>query len=123
MKDSSAWPLMQACKDISREIIYRSDEVLEVELLGRQVIQDLLSVFWDGAVTGGKDIAHKEFSGKAYLLMSSNYRHVFERALEKIKSGSSPFPEQYCRLQLVCDYVGGMTDSFAVMLHKRLKNG
>jgi len=35
------------------------------------------------------------------------------------ETGSS----QYCQMQLVTDYICGMTDSFARDLHQKLKNG
>jgi len=42
----------------------------------------------------------------------------YDNALAKGK-----LPERYCRLQLVTDQIAGMTDTFAIRLHKRLMNG
>ena len=78
-----------------------------------------MDVFWEGAeampATG--DPSTSTFAGKAAALFSSNYRRVFQHAL------TEGLPEEYCRLQLVTDYICGMTDSFAKNLHAGLFNG
>ena len=48
-QDCSAARLIGSCKRIAREFVYSSDEILRIELMGRNVIQDLLSLFWEGA--------------------------------------------------------------------------
>lgn len=122
VKDSTAWPLVKACRKINRERVYCSDETLKLELMGRKVIQDLLDIYWEGydfRGIGKKNLSNSEkFAQKAYDLMSDNYQKVFKHALNK-----NDLPESYCRMQLVTDYVCGMTDTFAVNLHKRLTNG
>jgi dGTPase len=60
----------------------------------------------------------KSFQGKIYNLLSSNYRTVFESALK-----DPSLPPRYHQLQLVTDYVCGMTDGFACKLHAQLTNG
>jgi len=81
-----------------------------------------MDVFWEGAKVCGTASAPEEckkgFAGKAFALISSNYRRVFTSTLAEKK-----LPEQYCRLQLVTDQIAGMTDTFAIMTHKRLMNG
>jgi dGTPase len=92
-----------------------------LELMGRKVIGDLMDVFWEGAAaipTKGQ-VKTKKFPGKAAELISSNYRKVFQAfAAEK-----PTLPEIYHRLQLMTDYICGMTDSFAKTLHAELFNG
>src|SRR5271166_585758 len=118
--DCSAAAMMKACKDIARDVVYKSKEVLSIELTGRRIIQDLLNIFWEAARTGGPDTDHKTFAGKAYLIMSSNYRTVFEARLKQVREKQTVIPEEYFRIQLACDYVAGMTDSFAASLHRKL---
>lgn len=125
VRKCSAAPLIGACKDIAREVVYRCDEVLRVEVMGRALIGELLTIFWEAA-EHYPSWGAAPFGEKAFLLMSSNYRQVFQDALRKIKTGDKEFteaPEVYYRVQLVCDYVAGMTDTFATNLHKRLTNG
>jgi dGTPase len=122
-RDCSASPMFKACKAFLKKVVYNCDEILRLELLGRRVICDLLTIFWEGASTCSGVVDAGTFANKAYLLMSDNYRLVFERALEETVKHEKSIPELYCRIQLVCDYVAGMTDTFASTLHKRLVNG
>ena len=51
-----------------------------------------------------------------YDLMSKNYRSVYEDALATL-------PAAYCKALLLADYVCGMSDNFAVRLHRDLMQG
>ena len=77
--------------------------------------------FWEGAATiplaGPPNTS--TFAGKSAALFSANYRRVFQHFVEENKD----LPEKYHRLQLLTDYVCGMTDSFAKRLHAELFNG
>ena len=114
--DSEAGALIKACKKVGQKYIYCSEENLKLELMGRRVIQDLMDVFLEGAYEGSKN--GERFARKIYDLTSRNYRVVYENA-KKEKN----LPEGYCSMQLVTDYICGMTDTFACTLHKRLTNG
>ena len=62
-------------------------EVLRLEVRGRQVIHDLMSLFWEGAehyLRHGKATTAR-YGGKLYLQISANYRNLFERRLERGK--------------------------------------
>ncbi len=115
-KGSKAGALIEACKEVGQKYIYCSKANLKLELMGRRVIQDLMNVFWEGASEGSKD--GSRFASKIYDLTSRNYRVVYKEAIKDKK-----FPEKYCNMQLMTDYICGMTDTFACTLHKRLTNG
>lgn len=115
-KDSKAGALIEACKKVGQNDIYCSKETLKLELMGRRVIQDLMDIFWEGALKGSK--GKKDFACKIYDLTSRNYSVVYEEAKKK-----GDFPEKYYSMQLMTDYICGMTDTFACTLHKRLTNG
>lgn len=121
-EDCEAATFVQACTGIGVDYVYPSPPTLKLELMGRRVIHDLMNLFWEGARVCGAGDAPKEckkgFAGKAFKLISSNYKNVFLSTLKKGK-----LPERYCRLQLVTDQIAGMTDSFAMRLHKLLMNG
>jgi dGTPase len=116
IKDGTAGVLVRACKDLGKEFVYRADETLRLELRGRRVIHDLMDIFWEGAQTG--KLGGFSFSDKEYALLSKNYRTICEHALREER-----LPEGYCKLQLVTDYICGMTDTFACRLHQSLTNG
>lgn len=113
-KDSEAGALIEACKEVGIKYIYCSKETLKLELMGRRVIHDLMDIFWEGASSKDK----KDFAGKILDLTSRNYRVVYDKAMKE-----KDFPEKYCSMQLMTDYICGMTDTFACTLHKRLTNG
>jgi len=115
-KDSSAGALIEACKGVGQEYIYPSKENLKLELTGRRVIQDLMDIFWEGASKGSPPA--KGFARKIFDLTSTNYCVVYEKAMKEKK-----VPAEYCSMQLMTDYICGMTDTFACTLHKRLTNG
>ncbi len=119
VKDSGAFRFVKACSKLNRSRVYCSDETLKLELMGRNVIWDLMDLFWEGVKHA--DPERKEIrplADKAFNLLSDNYRSVFRHAMEGKK-----LPETYCRLQLLTDYICGMTDTFAAGLHRRLMNG
>lgn len=109
--------LWRACKSIARDYIYTAESILRLEIMGREVLQDLLTLFWSG-VEGAPERFDKSAHRKLYDLMSRNYREIFERSCQ-----DNNFPRDYCRLQLLADYICGMTDSFATDLHRQLRNG
>jgi dGTPase len=119
--ESEAAALANSLRNIGQTRVYPTRSTLTLELMGRQVIGDLMDVFWEGAAampTSGP-VRTKKFEGKAAALISSNYRKVFQEfAAEK-----PALPEAYHRIQLMTDYICGMTDSFAKTLHAELFNG
>jgi dGTPase len=117
----TAAPFIKLLKSIGRTKIYCTHSNLKLELLGRKVIKDLLTLFWEGAAELNPDssIIPKNFTGKLQALLSDSYRKVFSHFAKE----GVDLPIAYHRFQLVTDYVCGMTDSFAKRLHSELTNG
>lgn len=117
--DSAA--LIERLKVIGTSRVYCTAPTLKLEIMGRKVIGDLMTVFWEGAskLPTDKPPKTKAFAGKIGALLSENYRRVFQHFVQSNKE----LPEAYHRFQLVTDYVCGMTDSFAKRLHAELTNG
>lgn len=90
------------CKAVSMKKIYRSRDVLDIELAGFRVINTLLDLMID-AVTSPE----KAYSQLLIDRVSGQY---------SIKA-----PELYDRVQAVLDYVSGMTDVFALDLYRKIK--
>lgn len=113
--------LREACKKFAQSHVFTMPSVLRVELMGRRVINDLLDLFWSGVVPEEKD--RKGFSRKTYSLLSENYRAVYDNEKSQDARSSAPrIPIEYRKLQLVADYLCGMTDTFAMSLHRELFN-
>ena len=89
------------CADISIKKIYRSKDVLDIELAGFRVISTLLELMID-AVTSPE----KAYSELLINRVSSQYN---------IKA-----PVLYERIQAVLDYISGMTDVFALDLYRKI---
>lgn len=110
--------LLKACKDIGGKHIYRHHSILALEIMGRNVIQELMRMFWEGVSEATEEEQFSDvFHGKIYALMSSNYREVFKASM---KDGQDP---TFAKLQLVADWVSGMTDSYATALYRELTTG
>jgi dGTPase len=136
LKDGDTRDLRKTCKNLGQEEVYTSSEIVTREAKGRQIIADLMGFFWEGARhthwdksesgeaddNGGVEV-EGEFAEKAYDLMSENYKLVFERDMSPERVETTGIPREYRQLQLVADYVSGMTDGFAQSLHKDLFNG
>ena len=98
-------PLSEAykqCSKVAFEKIYRSRDVLDIELAGFHVISTLLELMIDAVQS-----PEKAYSQLLINRVSSQY---------DIKA-----PTLYGRIQAVLDYLSGMTDVFALDLFRKIK--
>ncbi len=121
MAASGAEVLWRSLKTFAKTHVYNHRRVLEVELKGHRTIHALMDVFWDGITQRegrDKDSPLTEARGPlpnyVYALISENYRRV-------AGAESNRMPMRYRELQLITDMISGMSDSFAVALHKDLR--
>lgn len=89
------------CAAISMEKIYRSRDVVDIELAGFRIITTLLELMIDAVCS-----PEKVYSQILINRVSSQYN---------IKA-----PALYERIQAVLDYVSGMTDVFALDLYRKI---
>ncbi len=125
LKEGDTSALWRASKKIAQKHVFTSPSILKLELMGRRVIHDLMDLFWEGVVRASHpdDPGPSGFPKKLYSLLSENYKAVFEHEIMCDRRDATNIPVTYRRLQLVGDYLCGMTDSFAVSLHRELTNG
>lgn len=132
LEDGNTSGLLDVCKTLGQDEVYTASEIITREAKGRRIIADLMDFFWEGARCtfwdvnsegSGKVKVEGEFAEKAYNLMSENYKIVFERDMSQKRVDETEIPREYRQLQLVADYISGMTDGFAQSLHKDLFNG
>ncbi len=90
---------------ISVSKIYKSKEVVEKEVAGYRIIADLLAVF----VTA----LNNNFEGKA-----SNYDTLVLNLLPEEHQIENT--NLYNRIMMICSYVVGMSDGYAIRMHKKL---
>jgi dGTPase len=108
-----------ACKTFAAKDIYPKTSGLE--LLGRNVIHDLMNFFWHEVKDCPDtidDIKPSSFRAKAIKMTSTNYRRIYELVRRDGK-----IPPRYLEFQFITDYICGMTDSFACSLHRSIFNG
>jgi len=122
--------LISCSKKASQNHVYPVRPNIELELKGRRVIHDLMDLLWIGIEQfDGKPPKSKNTPGKAWNILSENYRALFESEWRRSVETASKrnvdvcLLRHYLRLLLLTDYVGGMTDTFACTLHRSLNNG
>ena len=104
--------LIGSFKDFAFERIYKHDSVIRAELKGHKSIPAIMDVLWR-AILGVRKGTASKVDEYAYSLISKNYIRVHKKSTE--------LPLWYRDIQLVCDQVCGMTDSFAIRMYQDLK--
>lgn len=89
------------CAEVSLEKIYRSRDVLDIELAGFRIISTLLELMIDAVCS-----PEKAYSQLLINRVSSQY---------KINT-----PDLFEKIQAVLDYISGMTDVFALDLYRKI---
>jgi dGTPase len=93
------------------KIVYDDKKITQTELAGWEAIQGLLSIFIPAILSEDNGI-----NRRLYRNISSSYRYIYEK-----HSKESHPNEQYNKIQLVVDFISGMTDSYAISLYQKLK--
>ncbi len=91
--------------NLSVSKIYKSTEVVEKEVAGYRIIADLLAIFTTAL-------------NNTYENTASNYDTLVLNLLPKEYRITSP--KLYDRIMLICSYVSGISDSYAIRVHKKL---
>lgn len=115
--DNPAATFVKECKTLARKRVYSAPAIVQLELMGRRIIQDLMTVFWEAASIGVEGPTLKSYADRSLSLISENYRNIYRAAVDR------GLDENYARMQLVTDQISGMTDNYACALHKQLSNG
>jgi dGTPase len=119
--DSEESKLCAALKEFARVHAYLSPAVLEIEYRGAVILHQLMDDLWEG-ISDRKsfcDPSSRRVGPRAsfvYSLISDSYRWHFERIVDP---GISI---RYREFQLLTDMVSGMTDGYAVDLHKKIRS-
>ena len=119
--------ILNHIKDLIFKKAFSSAEVLELELVGDTVITKLLDLFIPAILKiSCKNSTKTKKEEKLVRLISDNFLYVqcLPKSLND-KDWRLRIKEltDYEKIQIVVDYISGMTDSYAVSLHKKLMNG
>jgi dGTPase len=103
--------IVKTIKSITLQKLYKSKTVLEIEAAGFEVISGLLDLFIHAV------------HYKRYDLEKKNY--YLDKILEIIPQQYQNTPNDgdgfYTNIIQICEYIAGMTDSFAIALYKKFK--
>ncbi|ABQ14229.1 deoxyguanosinetriphosphate triphosphohydrolase [Dichelobacter nodosus] len=98
---------LKALRQFASDYIYNLQPVVEIQVAGNRILRGLLDIFCTAvANTVLNNKTSRRHDEMILLLLPTRYRRYAD----------SP----YQKLLAVCDYVSGMTDSYAVSLYKKL---
>lgn len=101
---------LKALTEFAGNHIYNCQSVVNTEIAGYRIIGDLLEMFCQAV----NDIAENSKP----LAASKMVFHILPTRF--IGKGRIPDENLYIRTLKICDYVSGMTDSYAVSLYQNL---
>lgn len=110
---SNAADIREAYKQL-QYIVFDDKNIVKKEIAGWEAIYGLLDIFTKASKNENfKEKGKNSYESRLYKLISSSYRYVFSD-IEKYQN------EEYKKLQLIVDYISGMTDSYAINLYQEL---
>lgn len=112
LSDGGVGELHKALGKIAYEYVFRSKEIVRIELSAKPVFDFLLDTFVPASLGEGKDA----IGDKRLRIISENYKTAFDVFSKNQSDGE----QAYRRLLLVTDYLCGMTDSYAKKLYQEL---
>jgi len=116
IKESRFSAAVEAIKEITKERLYKSRSVLEIEAAGFEVLGGLL----DLCITAVND-EHDRRCGRLERSRFHSEKLIELIPEQFIGEGKVPSDDLYMRLMRICEYVAGMTDSFAISLFRKVK--
>lgn len=115
LTNSKANKVAEFLRGLAKEYIYNNKDVVTSEIVGFNMVTYMLDTFIP-IVLDPETEPYKGYNGRVYSMISKNYIFACNNSL---KAGECT-PEYY-KMQLVIDYISGMTDSYAVHIYKTLK--
>ncbi|RPG31131.1 MAG: dNTP triphosphohydrolase [Muricauda sp. TMED12] len=111
---------ISAAKDIRKAykklqyIVFDDKSILKKEIAGWEAIYGLLEIFVKASKSDSFIASGNNLESRLYKIISTSHRKVFED-IEKYKN------DEYKTLQLIVDFISGMTDRYAIRLFQELK--
>ena len=102
-----------------KDNILRSSLVAKERLSAKKTIKDLFEILFEGLKNLESSATDKDFNKSLIFLMFASQNK--ERIKSLVKKAKSTQEREANIARFVCDYISGMTDSFAISLWKKLK--
>lgn len=98
--------------------IYNTNSIIELELMGNEIITYLMDCFTKAIIHYDSKIELlSEIEEKYVSMLSHNYLDYYKR----VSIDLTDQEKLYYRLLMAADYIGGMTDSYAKHLYQQLR--
>lgn len=110
---SEANDVREAYKELQKQVFSNSN-IIKKEVAGWEAIYGLLSIMVKASRSENFKAEGNTYESRIYKLISSSHRDVYEK-IEKYHN------KEYKKLQLIVDFISGMTDSYAITLYQELK--
>ncbi len=112
---SKGWDIRKSFDEL-KVINFDNKKLMQTELAGWEDIHGLLNIFIPGILSNKFNPTRNNKESRLYKNISSSYRHIYEKYSSKYHRNDT-----YNRIQLVLDFIVGMTDSYAISLYQKLK--
>lgn len=99
---------IESIKSLVKKYVYKSSDVLTLEATGYEVLGGLVSEF----------IEASNYHDSAEVGLSRKHTKYFDLLPDEYKSSDKDYYIRYLR---ICNYVAGMSDSYALNLYQKLK--
>lgn len=110
---SKAKDIRQSYKKL-QSVVFNNKSILKKEIAGWEAIYGLLSIFVKASKNNNFKSSGNNYESRLYNIISKSHRTVYED-VEKYSN------DEYKKLQLIVDYITGMTDTYAIDLFQELK--
>lgn len=110
---SDASDIRKAYKDLQYKV-FDDKNIVKKEIAGWEAIYGLLKIFIKASKSTNFKASGNTYESRLYKMISSSHRIVFEE-IEEYNN------YEYKKLQLIVDFITGMTDSYAINLYQELK--
>lgn len=110
---SKAKDIRKAYKKL-QHVVFNDKAILKKEIAGWEAIYGLLNIFVTASESDKFNAVGNTYQSRLYNIISSSHRTVF-KDIEKYPNN------EYKKLQLIVDFISGMTDSYAIDLFQELK--
>lgn len=110
---SKASDIRKAYKELQFKV-FDDKNILKKEIAGWEAIYGLLKILVKASRSKNFKSAGNTYEARIFKLISSSHRYVYEN-VEKYEN------IEYKKLQMITDFISGMTDTYAINLYQELK--
>lgn len=109
--------LISTLYEMARQNVFESKSIVQRDVMCDAVLSYLLERFVSAIIPFDSEMPIKAVEKRLVSLISENYKACYFHHAE----GKSESEKLYLRLLLVCDFICGMTDSFALRLYAQMR--